>query len=280
MLFKKGNGHSSPFIPEPKHANLGSMRNNFGIKSANFAPKQHIPLKQRLFANKTKGQIAWAVFKWIIAPKNWKLIIIFFPLLLTTTKLLREDHIKMTQLRDAVIAADAEEDDEKLEASLNELKNFVFNNIVVNVVDRNGDRIITFGTGPFYLEHLYTRAASDALFLAANSFENDDNPNGNIYKEASLTCKERAIKNHWSWDNPNFINCMTTEIAKYPSAEEITDELVASIPPTDLYRRNYASPAWAPTTSGWCLLGLAAIVVVIFIRIIIWIIYGIALLFV
>ena len=225
-------------------------------------------------------QIAWIIFKFIFAPKNWKLIIIFFPLLLTTTRLLREDHIRMTELRDAVIAADAEEDDEKLEAALNELKEFVFSNIVVNVVDKNGDRIISYGTGPFYLEHLYTRAATDALFIAENSFGSDDNPNGNIYKEASLICKERAIKNSWSWDNPNFINCMTEEIGKYPASEEIQDKLIATLPPTDLYRKNYASPAWAPTKAGFCILGLIAIVVVIFIRIFIWIIYGIALLFV
>ncbi len=265
MKFKKA-GQFSPVIPEPKHAYLGK--------------KPHVSLKQRLFADKTKPQIAWAIFKFIFAPKNWKLIIIFFPLLLTTTRLLREDHIKMTELRDAVIAADAEEDDEKLEAALKELKDFTFSNIVINVVDKNGDRIITFGTGPFYLEHLYTRAASDAIFLAANSFDPDGNPNGNIYKEASQICKDRAIQNRWTWDNPNFINCMTTEIAKYPSAGDIQDQLIASIPPTDLYRKNYASPAWAPTKAGFCILGLIAIVVVIFIRVIIWIIYGIALLFV
>ena len=73
---------------------------------------------------------------------------------------------------------------------------------------------------------------------------------------------------------------MTEEIGKYPASEEIQDKLIATLPPTDLYRKNYASPAWAPTKAGFCILGLIAIVVVIFIRIFIWIIYGIALLFV
>lgn len=265
MIFKKGNGHFSPVIPKPRFAQ--------GKKSFKAWLKQP-------FVGKTPGQIAWMIFKWIFAPRNWKLIILFFPLLLTTTRLLREDHIKMTQLRDDVIAADRTENDALIAESLEKLKDFVFNNIVVNVVDNNGERIISYGTGPFYLEHLYMRAASDALYDASQSFTSDDNPNGNIYKEASLICKERAIKNNWTWDNPNFINCMVTEIEKIPASEEIQDKIIAAIPPTDLYRRNYASPAWAPTTSGWCILGLAAIIVVIFIRTIIWIIYGVALLFV
>ena len=265
MLFKKGKGQYSPVIPEPKSAK--------GKKSLKAWLK-------RPFVGKKPWQVAWMIFKWIFAPKNWKLIIIFFPLLVTTTKLLREDHIKMTQLRDDVIAADRTENDALINESLEKLKDFVFNNIVVNVVDDNGDRIITFGTGPFYLEHVYMRAASDALYRASQSFGADDNPNGNIYKEASLVCKERAIKNNWTWDNPNFINCMVTEIEKYPSAENIQDKIIAAIPSTDLYRKNYASPAWAPTASGWCILGLIAIVVVIFIRTVIWIIYGIALLFI
>ena len=251
MLFKKGKGHDSPVIPAPNE------------------PKK----------KKTPKQIAWAIFKFIFAPKNWKLFIIFVPLFVHTTKLLRADHIRMTELREAVISADRTEDDTKIIAALDELKDFVFSNVVINIVDDNGNKNITFGTGPFYLEHMYMRAAADALEKTSQTFESDNNPNGNIYKEASLTCKDRAIKNGWTWDNPNFINCMVTEIEKYPSSGEIQDTLIAAIPPTDLYRKNYASPAWAPTPTGWFMLATAVLIVVIFIRIFIWIVYGIALLF-
>ena len=92
--------------------------------------------------------------------KTWKLLLLLVPLLFVDATLLRVDHIKMTELRDAVLVADENEDDEKTTQALEELRNFVFSNIVINVVDDNGNQRVTFGTGPFYLEHQYIRAAN------------------------------------------------------------------------------------------------------------------------
>lgn len=229
--------------------------------------------------NKTPLQMTWYVFKIIFRPRNWKLFIILVPLVILSIEYLRQDHIKMTELRDQVIAADESENDALLEESINELREFVFNNIVINIVDDNGDKKVTFGTGPFYLQHLYLRAATDALTEASHSFGADDNPNGNIYKEASLACKGKAIANGWAWDTPDYINCVLSGIEKYPSAEEIQDQIVAAIPSTQLYRKNYASPIWAPTRTGYVILAALIIIVVIFIRILIWAACHLALLF-
>lgn len=212
--------------------------------------------------------------------KTWVLLLLLVPLLPLDVFLLRENHIKMTELRDAVLTADAEEDDEKLATYLSELKNYTFNNVVINVVEENGTQRITFGTGPFYLEHQYLRAATKALEDAEKKLAGDSNPNGNIYGKAGEVCRALAIANGWTWDNVNFINCMLTEIQKYPSASEIEDTIIASLPSTELFRHNYASPIWAPSLVGFTLLATVIVIVVIFIRFLIWLVLRLSLLFI
>lgn len=212
--------------------------------------------------------------------KTWQLVLILVPLVFIDATLLRLNHIRMTELRDAVLSADASEDDEVTMRALDELKGFVFSNIVINVVDDNGEQRVTFGTGPFYLEHMYIRAANKALAEAEANLAGDSNPNGNVYAMASETCKPQALANGWDWNSPGYINCMVSEIQKYPAADEIQDTIKASLPSTELYRKNYASPVWAPTLTGFMLLITLIMIVVIFIRGVVWIILRLALLFV
>ena len=210
--------------------------------------------------------------------KTWWLIVTLVPLLFVDATLLRFDHIRMTELRDAVIAADAEENEEAVSQGLEELKDFVFNNIVINVIDDNGEQRVIFGTGPFYLEHMYIRAANAALEEAEKNMANDGNPNGNVYAAASEVCKAAAIANGWTWSSPEYINCMMSEIQKYPAADDLESSIAASLPSTELFRKNYASPVWAPSFTGFMLLLTLLIVVVIFIRGIWWIILRLSLL--
>lgn len=212
--------------------------------------------------------------------KTWQLFLILVPLLFLDATLLRIDHVRMTELRDAVISADESENDEEIARTLEELRSFVLSNIVINVVDDNGAQRITFGTGPFVLEHKYRRDATAALEEAERNMSADGNPNGNIYAAASEACRGIAIANGWSWDNENYINCMMGEIQKYPASENLQDQMMANLPSTGLYRHNYASPVWAPTLSGFFILITLAIIVVILIRGIIWIILRLSLLFI
>ena len=213
--------------------------------------------------------------------KTWQLLIVLVPLLFIDATLLRLDHIKMTELRDEVLTADAnEESDEVIAEKLAALKDFTFNNMVINVVDDNGVQRVTFGTGPFYLEHTYIRVANAALKEAETKLADDSNPNGNIYGMASEVCRAAALANGWTWDDANYINCMVGEINKYPAASDIQDTIKASLPSTELYRHNYASPVWAPTLTGFMILITLVIIVVIFIRGVVWIILRLSLLFV
>ncbi|MBR2709866.1 hypothetical protein IKE72_02185 [Candidatus Saccharibacteria bacterium] len=212
--------------------------------------------------------------------KTWQLFLLLIPLLFIDATLLRLNHIKMTELRDAVIAADEAGDDEKTSKALEELKNYTYNNMVINIVDDNGGQKIMFGTGPFYLEKTYLRAANKALEEAEKNLSSDANPHGNIYQQASDTCRVQATANGWTWSDAGYINCMVTETSKYPAADEIQDKITASLPSTELYRKNYASPVWTPSLAGFAILITILIIVVIFIRIIIWIVLRLSLLFI
>ena len=212
--------------------------------------------------------------------KTWKLFLVLVPLLFIDATLLRMDHVQMAKLRDAVLIADESDDDEATVEALKKLNDFVRSNIVINVVENNGKQEITFGTGPFYLEHQYIRAANKALEEAEKTIAKDDNPNGNIYQAASDVCRPQAIENGWSWNDANYINCMVEEIQKYPAADNLNDTIAASLPSTELYRVDYVSPLWAPTLTGFALLITLIIIVVIFIRGVIWAILRLSLLFI
>ena len=218
--------------------------------------------------------------KWRVKIKTWVLILVLLPLLFIDATLLRINHIKMAELRDAVLAADVEEDDDKLAEALIDLKEFVFSNIVVNVVEENGVQRVTFGTGPFYLEHKYLKDATKALEEAEKTVADDKNPYGNIYALAGEKCRALAYQNGWSWNSAEYINCMMTEIQKYPAADEIQDKIIAALPSTELYRRNYASPIWTPTFTGFMILITLIVIVVILIRLIVFIVLRLSLLFV
>lgn len=212
--------------------------------------------------------------------KTWVLLLVLVPLLFIDATLLRLNHIKMTELRDAVMAADEANDDTAIAENLTKLKEFTFSHIVINIVEDNGEQVISFGTGPFYLEHQYVRAATAALSEAEAKLSGDGNPNGNIYGMAGDTCKALALANGWTWDNPNFINCMITEINKYPAAADIQDTIIAALPSTELFRHNYASPVWAPSILGVLLLITGVLIVVIFIRFLVWLVLRLSLLFI
>ncbi|MBR2658923.1 hypothetical protein IKG28_02705 [Candidatus Saccharibacteria bacterium] len=211
--------------------------------------------------------------------KTWQLLVILVPMLFIDATLMRQDHIKMTELRDAVMTADEAGNEEEIVENLTKLRQYVASNIVINIVDDNGAQKIMFGTGPFYLEHSYLKAANKALEEAEAKMSGDNNPYGNVYGQAGEVCRAQALQYGWTWDNVNFINCMLTEIGKYPAADEIQDTIIASLPSTELYRHNYASPIWAPTFTGFMLLFTLIIVVVIFIRMIIWVVLRLYLLF-
>lgn len=213
------------------------------------------------------------------AVQNWQLLLILIPLLFVTATLLRLDHLRMVELRDAVIEADNLGDTEILQEKLQALQKFTFTHVVVNVTERNGIQQLSFGTGPFYLENQYLQAANEAIAEAESQLSDDSNPNGNIYAAVSAICRPLAIANGWAWNSPGYLNCWTSELDKYPAADELNSQLTANVPSTELFRYDYASPIWAPSWAGWAILACVIIIAIVIIRLVIWCVLHIFLLF-
>lgn len=213
------------------------------------------------------------------AVRTWQLVLILIPLIFFTATLLRFDHLRMVELRAAVLAADEAGDEEAIRQSLTELRDFVFSHIVVNTTESNGVRSVIFGTGPFYLEQQYLRAANAAIEEAEAKLADDSNPNGNIYAAVAAICQPQAIANGWAWYSPGYLDCWTSELAKYPASDNLSVELTVDVPSTELYRRNYSSPIWAPTMAGFAVLACVILAVIIIVRLLISCVLGLALVF-
>jgi len=213
------------------------------------------------------------------AVRTWQLLLILIPLVFFTATLLRFDHLRMVELRDAVLKADEAGNDEEIERTLTELKEFVFSHVVVNTAESNGVRSVILGTGPFYLEQQYLRAANAAIEAAGSQMVDDKNPNGNIYAAVAAICQPQAIANGWAWYSQGYLDCWTSELDKYPASENLGVELTADVPSTELYRKNYASPIWAPTPAGFAGLACVILAIIIIVRLLVWCVLNLALLF-
>ena len=211
------------------------------------------------------------VLKTIFRVRTWKLFLILVPMLFLTATLLRLDHLGMVALRDRVIEADEKGEGEELMRALRELQEYTVSHIVVNMVEENGVERVVFGTGPFYLEQQYIRKAKEELAKAeASLLGSGENPHGNVFKKAAAVCDARAIQFGWGF-NKAYVDCMTSELARYPEMGEIESFRKAMIPPTALYRRDFASPIMMWSWSGVAILGCGLLGVVILIRCVIWV---------
>lgn len=210
---------------------------------------------------------------------NWQLILILIPMLFLTASFMRLDYQKMLQLRENVEAADEAGDNDATSAALEELASFTRKNIIVNIVEENGEFKLFLGTGPFYLKGSYRRDAEKAIEEATSGIQDDSNQYGNIYAAAMNVCKPQAIANGWTWSSAEYVGCMTGEIEKYPASEDLVSQFKANIPSTELYRREYNSKLWTLSFSGVMILLCLILSVVIIIRIFIWVIIRLSLLF-
>lgn len=212
--------------------------------------------------------------------KTWVLLLILAIMFFLDASFLRLDHLKMVRLRDEVLTADQNGNSEEISAALEKLKQYTFSHVIINIVDDNGGQKIFFGTGPFYLEKSYQRAANAAIEKAESELSGDNNPNGNVYLIASDTCRPIAISHGWHWYDKGYIDCMTSIINQYPNSDYIADKIYASIPSTELYRKNYASPLFSWSITGVALLLTLLIIIILILRVLIWIFLRIALIFI
>ena len=209
---------------------------------------------------------------------TWKLFLVLILMCFVAATLLRLDHLQMSNLKDAVMAADENNDDEAIASALNDLQIFTRTHIIFNYFDENGSQKIIFGTGAFYLENQYNRKANEALKLAQEKInEKGGNMNEyNVHKKVAEICDAEAIKYGWRYPNVNYINCFVNELAKYPEADQLAVTAEAKLPSTDLFRYDYASPIWYPCLSGIVILSCFILAIIVVIRFLVWLILQIA----
>lgn len=209
--------------------------------------------------------------------KTWQLALILIPLLFISATLLRFDHLKMLELKNAVVAADKEGDPEKTKEALNELKKFTETHTVINLEEKNGNYTLSFGSGEVYLAKEYERTATALKIQAQENAGIYANPNGNIYAKAMAVCQPLAHEYGWNWNTPDYIACYQTELGKYPTSETIESEVEASLPSPSLYRYDFISPLFTFTPSGIVALITIILIIIIIIRFFIWVTLKIAL---
>ena len=151
---------------------------------------------------------------------------------------LRSNHVKMTQLKEAVIESDNNEDLEALEASLLKLRKFVDNHAVPNFREdpQSGRLLINWGTGVFYLERSFEVASEKALVEATNNF--DHQINQNIHAMARDICDRQ-----FATFSQAYVNCFIAELDKYLPADSTVPEI--AMPDPSLFHLSYASPILA-----------------------------------
>lgn len=214
----------------------------------------------------------------IFRVRNWKLALIAILLSFWCASIVHIDGEHMVELRDAVITADETEDDELIENTLRELRDFTMTHIVLSPIDADGLKTYTFGTGPFYLEHKYTRAANDAIARAKEEINAGgvNNPNGNIYAQVAGYCDSIG----YDYPSQPYLDCWVNELAKYPASETMVTSEDVKVPSKELFRYDFAAPLWYPCLSGWLIAITALLLVIVVIRMIYWIILRIAIIFV
>lgn len=212
--------------------------------------------------------------------KTWQLIIILLLTCFIEATLLRFNHLHMTELKSAVAAADESGDEAAINEALENLKEYTNSHTIINVVEKNGESKVTFGTGPVYLEHQYVRKASEALAAAEANAATDENPNGNVFAKAMGVCRPLALANGWVSESPEYINCFMEEIAKYPTSDSIATTQTAALPSTGLFRYDFASPVWTFSLTGILFIVCIILFIIVFLRVFIWVMLRLALLFV
>lgn len=177
--------------------------------------------------------------------KTWQLVILLILASFVAATFLRLNNIGMLERRNAVIAADEKGDEEVLIRRLYDLQRHVSQHMNTDL-----------GRG-VYLEASYNR---DLESWQATQY-GDQNPNGNIYQKAQEVCAPR-----FSTYSAAYLQCTTSELAKYPAAQSPTDG--SGKPRQETYIHDFASPVWSPDFAGWSVVVCVAIAALIVLRLI------------
>ncbi len=177
--------------------------------------------------------------------KTWQLLILLILVGFVAATFLRLNNIGMVERRTAVINADAKGDEETTIKRLYDLQQYVSSHMNTDM-----------GKG-VYLESTYNR---DYQAWQATQY-GEQNSNGNVYKKAQEVCEPKF--SHYS---TAYLQCTTSELAKYPAASGTTKP--SGAPQVNNYLHDYVSPIWSADFAGWSVVACIILVLMIIIRLI------------
>lgn len=177
--------------------------------------------------------------------KTWQLAVLLIFSCFIAATFLRLNNIGMIERRDAIMAADEVGDNEVTKGRLYELQRYVSAHMNTNL-----------GQGVF-LRSSYEKAYAKVYEQAADT----GNRNSEVYQKAFDVCAPRFT--HYSLA---FTECITSELAKYPAANDLQDEVTP--PPQTAYWHSFTSPLWSPDFAGWSVLVSLAILLMIIARLV------------
>jgi hypothetical protein len=176
--------------------------------------------------------------------KTWQLVILLILASFVAATFLRLNNIGMIERRAAVVVADKEGDEAVIKSRLYKLQLYVSSHMNTDMGK---------GVG---LEASYNRdkqALMASLAEASNS--------SNIYKIARNVCDPKF--NSKSYIYSSYLACINNELAKYPSGQNINNQVKLS---TEPYTHVYLSPLWSSDFAGWSVLICVVIFIIILSR--------------
>jgi len=163
--------------------------------------------------------------------KWWHFALIFLAILPITAYLLRQNNLRMLELRDVVVAIDQDSGDiAKIEPALTELRNFVLTHMNASL------------PSPLELQGSFNLSVEQARKKA----EKSGTANGGIYKQAQAECERVEI--------PLSVRAQCIQNYVTANAKPGTDVQELQIPPKEQFVYSFVSP-----TLSFDLAGLATI---------------------
>lgn len=178
--------------------------------------------------------------------KSWQLILLLVALGLCAAFFLRQNNLRMVELRNAVLAADEDENGD-VQTALVQLQNYVGNHMNTSL----GDGI--------YLQQTYQRAYAAVIQSAANATD----PNAALYEQVELECREVYTRTS---SFPAYTQCAHDKLSTLLPGENALEKL--NLPSTDLYHYNFYSPAISFDLAGIFVILTGVIAILLLVRII------------
>ena len=163
------------------------------------------------------------------AVKTWQLVILRILSLLVSATMLRLNSLTMSELRKAVVAADASGDEVAIKKAVDALGAYVTNHMNTNLGDG------------FYLTDSYERAREAAVQAAGDT----TNPDSALYQQASVQCQSAAARAPYGG---RYVPCVLAKVKELGSDSSLVSEL--QLPRYELFKINFVSPLWSPDPAG------------------------------